>query len=306
MLSILRMQAKQLEKELLETRQEVGPLRRAVKEHEVTITTKDARIAELEAELLKRRPMDDLLLCRACGRSADEEPEPDPQPEPPIITEDVLKKLEELKNRLLKAQSKLTSAELAKQLAELQLLTHTSKLRRGFERDLEGAQAAARVAIAKATKEVDAAKAAQRVAENAAAARDVEVSELKGGLKRRDEQIKFLMQVHDASQNCEWIDTNAASTANDAQMAASLAASLQNTTTASSTANDAQMAASLAAALRMSDAGGPSWQGSPASVALAARRSASAAGPWQCGVCTLKNESTRTLCDACGSDRPAA
>ena len=41
------MQAKQLEKELLETRQEVGPLRRAVKEHEVTITTKDARIAEL-------------------------------------------------------------------------------------------------------------------------------------------------------------------------------------------------------------------------------------------------------------------
>lgn len=277
------MQAKQLEKELLETRQEVGPLRRAVKEHEVTITTKDARIAELEAELLKRRPMDDLLLCRACGRSADEEPEPDPQPEPPIITEDVLKKLEELKNRLLKAQSKLTSAELAKQLAELQLLTHTSKLRRGFERDLEGAQAAARVAIAKATKEVDAAKAAQRVAENAAAARDVEVSELKGGLKRRDEQIKFLMQVHDASQNCEWIDTNAASTA-----------------------NDAQMAASLAAALRMSDAGGPSWQGSPASVALAARRSASAAGPWQCGVCTLKNESTRTLCDACGSDRPAA
>jgi hypothetical protein len=306
MLSILRIQAKQLEKELLETRQQVQPLQRTVKDHEATITAKDAKIAELEAELLKRRPLDDLILCRACGRSTDEEPEPDSEPEPPLITEDVLQKLDELTKRLRKAESKLTSAELAKQLAELQLLTHTSKLRRGFERDLEGAQAAAKAAIAKAAKEVDVAKAAQRVAENASAARDVEISELKAGLKRRDEQIEFLMQVHDASQSCEWVDTAAASTANDAEMAASLAAAMRLSEaggpSAANTANDAEMAASLAAAMRLSD--GPPAQGSPASVALAARRNANNnTGPWQCGVCTLKNESARTLCEACGSER---
>ena len=161
MLSILRMQSKQLEKELLETRQQLEPLKRAAKEHDAIVTTKDSRIAELEAELAKMRPLDEVVLCRACGRSADDEPEPpDPEPEPPLVTADVLSKLEELMKRLSKTESKLTSTELAKELAELQLITKTSKLRRDFNRDLENVKTAAKAHAAQAATDIEAAKTA--------------------------------------------------------------------------------------------------------------------------------------------------
>ena len=274
--------------ELLESRQQVVPLKRAVEEHEATIKSKDEKIAELEAELQKRRPYSDVVLCNACGRSADEEPEPEPEPEPPLVKEDILKKLEELAKQLRASQSELTTAELKRSLAELQLLTHTSKLRRQYERDLEGAQNSAKAALAKAAKEVDSAKAAKRVAENEAAAQQVEVAELKRNLRDRDEQIEFLMQVHDASQSCEWVDTTTASTANDAQVAASMAAAMS---------------------LGLDRAGGSSQgSSSPGSMSLGqgAPRVRRNTGPWQCGMCTLKNEGARTLCEACGSERPTS
>ena len=273
MLAILRTQAKQLEKELLETRQQVEPLKRAAKEHAAVVAELEKKIAELEAELLRRRPLSDLILCRACGRSADEDPEPE-APEAPLVTAEVISALDELRKRLLSMQSKLTRTELAKELAELQLFTQTSKLRRELGRDLEVAQNAARAATAHAAKEIDAAKARQRMAEDEAAARDIEIAELRASLQRRDEQIEFLMQVHDASQSCEWVDT-----------------------TTASTSHDAEMAASMAAAMRLSAEGGLSGAAQPP------RRSAGRSGTWECAVCTLQNEAGRTLCEACGSER---
>ena len=274
MLSILRRQSQLLEKELLD-------LRQAKQAAEAALVPKDEKIKELEEELKNREVArkEEVVLCRACGsgsRSDFVEPDPEPPPEPKPV-EAVCSALEELQKKLRAAESQVTMLELEKNLLDLQLITKTSKLRRDLERDLQGAKDAA----ARAYKESTDAKARARKLDGDLAAKTIEVTALREDLKRRDEQIEFLMQVHDASQSCEWVDT-----------------------TTANTANDAEMAASLAEAMRLSGAGGPSWQGSPASVARSAARRNANAGSWQCGACTLKNESARTLCEACGTERP--
>ena len=75
MLSILRKQSQQLEKELLEARQALDALKRQQAEHDAAILQKDEKIAELEEEIRHRRPLDELVLCRACGKPAEEEEE---------------------------------------------------------------------------------------------------------------------------------------------------------------------------------------------------------------------------------------
>lgn len=226
MLSILRRQSVTLERELIEARQALEPLKRAVAEHEAVVAAKDERIKELENELRKRQPLDEVVLCRACGKAADAaeaaddaaasagpwagsslgQVAPPPKAVPDALSIDtVCKSLDELKKRLRKTESKLTSAELEKSLAELQLLTQTSKLRRDLTRDLETTRTLAKAAAEKAAAELAAARAAERVAKDEAAAQQVLIAELRAGVKRRDEQVEFLMQVHDASQECEWV-----------------------------------------------------------------------------------------------------
>ena len=76
MLSILRVQSKQLEKELLETRQALEVLKRKEKEFDQVIAERDERIKDLEEELRRSAVAKDdfgRVLCNACGRSADYE-----------------------------------------------------------------------------------------------------------------------------------------------------------------------------------------------------------------------------------------
>lgn len=314
MLSILRRQAVLLEKELLEDRQKLEVLKRKQEEHDAIVKTKDERIAELEDELSKRRPMYERILCVACGKSAEEEEgeeekKEEEKKEPEVNTDAVLKKLEELKRKLMSTETKLTSAELAKSLLELQLETRTSKVKREMTRDLDGAKAAAKAAADKAAKELRAARATERKLSDELAAQEVAMAELRSGSKRRDEQIEFLMQVHDASQECEWIsvvpDGAPASPGNASGGAAANAASSPSSLVRG--AGGSPFAAvrhinsglSVASATSILSSGG---SGSPA-VQQGFAEAMAALSPWQCSTCTLRNDATRTMCDACGSDR---
>lgn len=322
MLSILRRQSLTLEKELLESRQALEALRRTQAEHDALIASKNERIAELEKELSGRRPLEEVILCRACGRPADEEIDPVSDT---IAVDTVLKGLDELKKRLRSTESKLTQSELEKSLAELQLLTHTSKLRRDLTRELEGARAAAREAAAKAAKALQAAKAAERKAADELAAGKIAVAELQAGLKRRDEQVEFLMQVHDASQVCEWVPTNE-STADGSSHGGGCAGSILGGSgsaafgaTATSIGcggafaagglgtdrswRSAEVAAALGARSSMSCDNNNSYSPSGMAARSPAVRAAVTLGSWQCRACTLRNDASRTMCEACGADR---
>ena len=90
---------------------------------------------------------------------------------------------------------------------ELQLLTHTSKIRCDLNRELDGVKEAAKEAAALHARELNAARAEARRAKEQAkppevsmlrdqlAGMEIELKELKAGHDRRDEQIEFLMQV---------------------------------------------------------------------------------------------------------------
>eukprot|EP00966_Prymnesium_polylepis_P259222 5987662-Prymnesium_polylepis.1 len=41
--------------------------------------------------------------------------------------------------------------------------------------------------------------------EDELSSKDAEIFELRAQIGRRDEQVEFLMQVHDATQDCEWV-----------------------------------------------------------------------------------------------------
>jgi hypothetical protein len=293
MLSILRVQAKQLEKELLDTRQELTQLKRSEAEHATTLAERDSKIAALEEEL--------------AARVVEEESVPAAAPEPvELVTDDVLKKLDELKKQLRATESKLTSVTLEKSLAELQLLTHTSKIRRDLTRDLDGAQAAAKAAAAKAATELQAARAAERAARNELAARDVELGELRAGTRRRDQQIEFLMQVHDASQSCEWIDTTGGGGGGGGGGVVGGSSSLGG---GCSTTGESVMISSSLTQLLGLGVGSPvrssvsnNGINTPRGSGFAVARSLT--GPWACSACTLRNDAVRTMCEACGTDRP--
>ena len=89
--------------------------------------------------------------------------------------------MRDLKLRLESTERKLTWAELERAMAELRLLTSKSE-------------------------QVAALQAALDKAQGELAEKHAEIFELRAGTGRRDEQIAFLMQVHDATQSCEWIE----------------------------------------------------------------------------------------------------
>jgi hypothetical protein len=140
MLSILRRQSQNLEKELLETRQALAALKRTQAEHDAVLAARDERIRDLE------------LLLELRGAKEDEDAvvaEATPEPAAvvtKVTSSAVLEQLEALKKKLLRTESNLTTTELQKEMAELQLLTQTSKIRRELTRDLDGTRAAAKQA----------------------------------------------------------------------------------------------------------------------------------------------------------------
>lgn len=241
MLSILRKQSQQLEKELLEARQALDALKRQQAEHDAAILQKDEKIAELEEEIRHRRPLDELVLCRACGKPAEEEEEDWEKVEQEQAAavskaqkDELLQKLEELKKVLTRTRSDLTTAELQKSIAELQVLTAGNKVRREMSKEIDEAKAAARTAKSNAERDVAAAKAEARRFEDEVAAFKIARSEMQAGLARRDEQIEFLMQVHDASQEHDWVPAGGSqqrrappsSTDDDDDLARAIAASM--------------------------------------------------------------------------------
>ena len=155
MLSILRRQAVILEKELVEARQQMEVLKRRQAEHDAVLKAKEERISELEDELSRRRPLNERVLCIACGGTRGEVegeedaegPTEEPKEEPKVDVDEVLQRLEQLKKKLLSTESRLTSAELEKALLELQLETRTSKIKRELTRELETVRKTAREAL---------------------------------------------------------------------------------------------------------------------------------------------------------------
>ena len=320
MLTILMKQSQLLEKELFEDRAQMEVLKRRQAEHDAVVKEKDEKIAELEEELSKRRPLDQRVLCVACGRVAgeveEEEAAPEPKKEPEIDTAEILAKLELLKKKLMSTETKLTSAELQKAILELQLETRTSKIRRELTRDLENIQARAREALATVAKTKEQAQAAERKLSDEIATKGVQIREMQDGLKRRDEQIEFLMQVHDASKECEWVPVLGTpcewvpvlgTDSHDPSHAPS--ASTAGTSVVPGAVRGA--GGSPYAAARHINSGlgsggggaGHNGAGGAAVAELTFGQAVAALGPWQCHVCTLRNEAARTLCEACGSDR---
>ena len=95
--------------------------------------------------------------------------------------------MEELQRRLTDTEQQLTFAEFEKAMAELRLITHKDDRMRALSQKLE-----------KATSQAAHFEECSKTAED-------EVQELRAQIQRRDEQIEFLMQVHEATQDCEWV-----------------------------------------------------------------------------------------------------
>ena len=311
MLTILMKQSQLLEKELFEDRAQMEVLKRRQAEHDAVVKEKDEKIAELEEELSKRRPLDQRVLCVACGRVAGEveekkEAAPEPKKEPDIDTAEILAKLELLKKKLMSTETKLTSAELQKAILELQLETKTSKIRRELTRDLENIQARAREALATVAKTKEQAQAAERKLSDEIATKGVQIREMQDGLKRRDEQIEFLMQVHDASKECEWVPVLGTPSHDPSHAPSASTAGTSVVPGAVRGAGGSPYAAARHINSGLGSGGGGAGHngaGGAAVAELTFGQAVAALGPWQCHVCTLRNEAARTLCEACGSDR---
>ena len=315
MLTILMKQSQLLEKELFEDRAQMEVLKRRQAEHDAVVKEKDEKIAELEEELSKRRPLDQRVLCVACGRVAgeveEEEAAPEPKKEPEIDTAEILAKLELLKKKLMSTETKLTSAELQKAILELQLETKTSKIRRELTRDLENIQARAREALATVAKTKEQAQAAERKLSDEIATKGVQIREMQDGLKRRDEQIEFLMQVHDASKECEskeceWVPVLGTPSHDPSHAPSASTAGTSVVPGAVRGAGGSPYAAARHINSGLGSGGGGAGRNGAVGAAVAELtfgQAVAALGPWQCHVCTLRNEAARTLCEACGSDR---
>jgi hypothetical protein len=288
--------------ELLETRQALVALRRSEAEHNAVIQAKDVRIAALEDEIKSGQQQRSEEAQTALPEAEGGQSEPPAQPL--LDASEIVKKLEEFKCKLQRTESKLTSAELEKSLLELQLITHTSKIRRDLTRDLDGCRAAAREAASKADHEREQAEATIRKLRDESAARDVELAALRSGVTRRDEQVDFLMQVHNASQECEWVPVSGGG--GDLVGAT---ASLRSLCTSGLGAGPTSSMLSEAVTVRNASgspiAAARHLNGAHTGTAATARATVGAA-EWQCKICTLRNIAARTLCEACGGDRDRA
>ena len=172
MLSILRRQSELLEKELLDLR----------RTHATTLQT----LRQRDAELLELREA-----LAAAGDDEAAEAEPQQPAEDPAAES---KAMAELSRRLRDAEHKLTMTELQKHLSELKLMNLESA---------DARQTRLKNALAIKNAAVGGGDAASQKALTSALA---EVGELRAQIRRRDEQIEFLMQVHDASQSVTWVD----------------------------------------------------------------------------------------------------
>merc|ERR1712086_122172 len=243
-LKCLQNQAKILEKELKDVRKSFLKSERTVKERDVTIEELLRRLAALE------KP-----------------PEPEPEPEPaapesaPAAEEEpsdeekqkLLDQMHDLQIMLTDKSRALTRAEL--KLAMLDLEKQMSGIRQAVTPVAAEAECAGGCYSHKAA-----------LAENDEMRAELQC--VQEEITRRDEQIEFLMQVHDATADVEWAeDWNC------------------NQCTLRNAPSEKQCTACGA----MRDSATPT-------------RDNTCTSPWQCAACTFEN-SGRGPCEACGSPK---
>uniref|UniRef100_A0A7S1SGA5 RanBP2-type domain-containing protein n=1 Tax=Alexandrium catenella TaxID=2925 RepID=A0A7S1SGA5_ALECA len=280
MLSVLRRQNEKLEKELKDVRLDLNRLKREHAGCDAAISQKSDRIAELEKEL---------EAARADALPPPEPPPPpatSPSPEPPAgpaaaEADEFRRKLNALTEELGSTSRKLSLVELRKSLLELQALTSRSEHDKEVE-ELKAKLQKARKDHNKEATELNSALAELRreaadlrqkesdsatIVEELLDAKTV-IDELQKDVSRRDEQIEFLMQVHDASQDVEWVG----------KWPCAICTMLNPNTNSTCSTCGAPRART------------PRPQGG--------------GGEWSCLECTYVNEARSRECELCGEGRP--
>jgi len=195
MLSILQRQAKILEKELKDKQNECLALRQGERELQAVVEAKSCRIDVLEADLaaLRQQLAAELHEPSLDAASAATAPAP---PKEAVLTEGELGSLQsslsDLAAKLSSCEGKLTIAELRASMIGLEKATQALS-HRGHVHRLEASLEAVRGDLARARK-------AQAGADGLA----LQLAQASSDLGRRDEQLAFLMEVHDASSSYDW------------------------------------------------------------------------------------------------------
>jgi DNA repair exonuclease SbcCD ATPase subunit len=183
MLSILQRQAKLLEKELKDKQKECLELQHTTTDMREQIKSKDIRIEILEAELLALKQQGQLQpnIDEEAAQVIDESHVVDLSG---IISE-LIKKIEQ-------CEGDLAIAELQTSVLKLQQATKVL-VHIGAVRKLESA-------LNEANEEINRLRKSDRLIDRT----EMELVQIKEDLKRRDEEIEFLLHVHEASSGYDW------------------------------------------------------------------------------------------------------
>lgn len=190
MLSILQRQAKQLEKELKDKQKECLKLQHTTSDLYDQVKTKDIRIETLEIELAR------LVAIQKAQQEVPTETKKEIQCEETESVVDLSAIISELTSKFETCKSELVFAELRTSVLKLQQATK-DLVHIGDLQKIETALSDANTEISLFRKND---KKLQRRLETS----ELELAQIKDDLKRRDEEIEFLLQVHDASRGYDW------------------------------------------------------------------------------------------------------
>jgi DNA repair exonuclease SbcCD ATPase subunit len=196
MLSILQRQAKVLEAEKKDREKECLTLRHQKEELQATVKARDERIEILEAELAALQAANSDAEA-AILEASDAEKGGAKSESEELNSErlsELTKLVDELKAKLDSCQGKLTFSELRVAMLDLekcsQNVSHVSIVMK-LEKQLEELRG-----------QLERARKAKNVGEQT----ELELKQLKADICRRDEQLEFLLHVHEASSGYDWVN----------------------------------------------------------------------------------------------------
>eukprot|EP00927_Polykrikos_kofoidii_P049350 TRINITY_DN43419_c0_g1_i1.p1 TRINITY_DN43419_c0_g1~~TRINITY_DN43419_c0_g1_i1.p1 ORF type:complete len:279 (-),score=67.49 TRINITY_DN43419_c0_g1_i1:20-856(-) len=268
MLSVLKKQSEKLEKELKDVRLDYNRLRREHGGCQGIIDAKDERIAELESCLAAAKAVQEVP-------ALPEDPTSD-ETKPSNSEEEMAMKLqvEKLLGELNSTSRQLTMADLKNKVLELQALTGQSKHAdemKVLTEKLHQAQKQHAADVEDLTTKLCRARAEiQELKHNDSSVLEelldakTAIEDLEKDVARRDEQVDFLMQVHDASRDVEWVS---------------------------------KWTCAMCTCSNHSTSGSCNVCGAPR---MATPRPGS---EWACSGCTFSNQNTAACCQVCGTAR---